>query len=303
VADRGDATTTGYGEPAPHAAVDVDELSLRCDDGCRLAATRVCGGDAVGVVIASALGVPRRFYLPFARYLAERGADVLCFDYRGIDGSGAQADLAALKLEDWARLDLQAALCAQQAWSRRALALIGHSLGGQLPGLVPAAEQLDRLVLVGASSPWAPLYPLRPRLRMQLLWRVLIPWFSRGRTMFPARTVGLSSIDIPSNAVRDWSRWGLSRDYLFDPRHGLDLSRYARLRLPLLSYSFADDDFAVRPAIERLLCHYSVAAIERRHIGKPLHGSIGHFGYFRPAMRDSLWVPTADWLELAATPP
>ncbi len=303
MADRGGATITARGESAPQAAIDVTELSLSCDDGCSLAATRVCGGNAVGVVIASALGVPRRFYLPFARYLAGRGCDVLCFDNRGIDGSGREADLKQLALSDWATQDLQAALRAQQARSPQALALLGHSLGGQLTGLVPAAEQLDKLVLVGASSPWAPLYPLRPRLRMQLLWRVLIPWFGRGRAMFPARKVGLSSIDIPTNAVRDWSRWGLSPDYLFDPRHGLDVSRYARLCMPLLSYSFADDDFAVRPAVERLLRHYSAAAIERRHIGKPLHGSIGHFGYFRPAMRDSLWAQTADWLGLAATPP
>ncbi len=60
-------------------------LTLKCADGYPLAATafRAAGAAKGAVVLAPALGVPRKFYFAFAQYLAERGYDALCFDYRG----------------------------------------------------------------------------------------------------------------------------------------------------------------------------------------------------------------------------
>jgi predicted alpha/beta hydrolase len=277
---------------------DPCPLTIRCTDGVELAATRFAGGDRVAVLIAPALGVPRRFYAAFAEYLAGRGCDVLSVDYRGLGDSGRGCDPAAIRLADWARLDLDAALRWQWAHTpARRRVLLGHSLGGQLPGLTPESEGLNAIVAIGASAPYPRLYPLLPRLRMLLLWRVLVPLLTHGRRHFPARRIGFSSVDIPAAAMRDWARWGLHRDYLFDPALGLDTARYARLALPLLAYSFADDDYAVRPAVEALLQRYAAARIEHRHIGRPRAGRIGHFGYFHPRMRDSLWRDTADWLD------
>jgi predicted alpha/beta hydrolase len=273
---------------------DPSPLSIRCADGVELAATRHAGGDRAAVLIAPALGVPRRFYDSFAQYLAGRGFDVLSFDYRGLGESGRDCDPAAIRLADWARLDLAAAL--RWLWehtpaSRRVL--LGHSLGGQLPGLTPESEGLNAIIAIGASAPYPRLYPLVPRLRMLLLWRVLVPLLTRGRSHFPARRIGFSSVDVPAGAMRDWARWGLRPEYLFDPALGLDTARYAQLALPLLAYSFADDD----PAVDALLQRYAAARIDHRHIGRPRDGRIGHFGYFHPRMRDSLWRDTADWLE------
>ena len=277
---------------------DPAPLSIRCADGVELAATRFAGGDRIAVLIAPALGVPRRFYDAFAQYLAGRGCDVLSFDYRGLGESGGGCDPASIRLSDWARLDLDAAL--RWLWEHTPAhrrVLVGHSLGGQLPGLTPESEGLSAIVMIGASAPYPRLYPLRPRLRMLLLWRVLVPLLTQGRSHFPARRIGFSSVDVPAGPMRDWARWGLCRDYLFDPALGLDTSRYARLSLPLLAYSFADDDYAVRPAVEALLQRYTAACIEHRHIGRPREGRIGHFGYFHPRMCDSLWRDTADWLD------
>ncbi len=278
-------------EPSP--------LTIHCADGVELAATRFAGGDRIAVLIAPALGVPRRFYDALAQYLAGRGFDVLSFDYRGLGDSGADREPGTIRLADWGRLDLDAAL----AWlstntSARRRVLLGHSLGGQLPGLAPASAHLDAMVTIGASAPYPRLYPLLPRLRMLLLWRVLTPLLTRGRSHFPARRIGFSSVDIPAAAMRDWAQWGLQPEYLFDPALGLDTQRYAQLTVPLLAYSFADDDYAVRPAVEALLQRYASAQIEHRHIGRPqAAGRIGHFGFFHPRMRDSLWRDTADWLD------
>lgn len=171
------------------------------------------------MLIAPALGVPRRFYQPFAQFLADEGYDVLSIDYRGIGESGRDGDVGSIRLADWGRLDVDAAL--RWLWENSQAprrVLVGHSLGGQLPGLTPESEGLAALVLVGASCPDPRLYPLLPRLRMLLLWRVLTPLLSRNRPYFPARRIGFSSVDVPAGAMRDWARWGLSSDCLFDPR-------------------------------------------------------------------------------------
>lgn len=282
-------------------AFDPAPLNIVCADGCRIEASRYRGGDRAAVLIAPALGVPRRFYDAYARFLAGHGHDVLSIDYRGVGAT--DCDIASVRLADWGRLDVDAGL--RYLWEHSKAprrVLVGHSLGAQLPGLTPESEGLAAMVAVGATCPYPSLYPLKPRLRMLLLWRVLIPLLSRGRSHFPARRIGFSSVDIPAGAARDWARWGLSRGYLFDSAHGLDTARYATLGMPLLAYSFADDDYAVRAAVDALMAQYPSAQIDRRHVGVPRKGHIGHFGYFSPRMQDSLWRDTADWLERVLSP-
>lgn len=282
-------------------AFDPAPQTLTCADGGRIAASRYRGGSRAALLIAPALGVPRRFYEPLARFLADRGYDVMSIDYRGIGESGDNLDAATIRLLDWGRLDLDAALTQLHETSAAPrLALLGHSLGGQLPGLAPASERLSAMVTIGASCPFPRLYPLKPRLRMELFWRVLIPLLSARRARFPARRIGFSSVDIPSGVVRDWARWGLSPGYLFDPAHGIDATRYLRLKMPMLAWSFADDDFAVRAAVDALVARYPAAQTDRRHIDVQRPDAIGHFGYFHPRMRDSLWTQTADWLDACA---
>ena len=279
-----------------------ETIELNCADGVTLPATiqRAQDGDAgsqPAVVIAPALGVPRRFYAKFATYLGERGYDTLCFDYRGIEGAGAEIDLADVRLEHWGERDLQAALlAAREHCGAGPLFVVGHSIGGQIPGLAAASESLKALVLIAASAPHPSRYPLRDRLQIELMWRVLVPLLGRGR-VFPARKVGFASIDLPGSVVRQWRDWGLTHDYLFDRRHGLDTTRYARLAQPLLAYSFSDDAYASRTAVEALLAHYPAARIEHRHATPAAGRALGHFGYFRESQRDTLWRETADWLD------
>lgn len=283
-----------------------ETIELTCADGATLPATiqRARDGDPgsrPAVVIAPALGVPRRFYLKFAAYLGDRGYDSLCFDYRGIEGAGREIDLADVRLEHWGERDLQAALLAARArFGDGPLYLVGHSIGGQIPGLAAASETLAGLVLVAASAPYPARYPLRDRLQIELMWRVLVPLLGRGR-LFPARKVGFASIDLPGSVVRRWRDWGLTPDYLFDARHGLDTTRYARLTLPLLAWSFSDDSYASRAAVEALLAHYPAARLTHRHVDPKPGQVLGHFGYFRESQRDTLWRETADWLEAART--
>lgn len=275
----------------------TEAIELRCEDGVTLPATLWrTENAAAAIVIAPALGVPRKFYNKFGDALAQAGYAVLSFDYRGIDGAGPQVASKDLELAHWGQRDLHTALQrVRSEFPGAKRAVVGHSIGGQLPGLTAESLSVDAFVMVAASLPHGSRYGLRDRFQIELLWRVLVPLFGRGER-FPARRIGFASIDLPGRIVRRWASWGSSKDYLFDRRFGLDTSRYAQIKAPLLAYSFADDGYASKQAVEALNARYSAARLTHRHIERVPGKTYGHFGYFRDSQRDTLWRDTFDWL-------
>lgn len=278
---------------------EARKLRLSCADGYPLAAELHAAPAARGaVLVAPALGVPRRFYSDYARFLATQGFSTLVLDYRGV-GDSAQGPVrgALMQMADWGRLDIEAALRWFETQLKPArIFLVGHSAGGQLPALAEASEKLSGMVLVAASAPALRYYPLRDKLGPAFLWHFAVPLFSRGRDQFPSKRLGFSSVDVPTGVMRQWAAWSRASAYLFSPEFQMDTARYARLSIPMLSYCFLDDAYAPPAAVNALLEHYPAAKIEKREVPKPAKGTIGHFGYFRERQRDTLWRDTADWL-------
>lgn len=274
--------------------IKASPLPLRCADGVTLSAREYAGGDAGAVVISAALGVPQGFYAAYAGWLAAQGYHVITCDNRGFGDSAGALRGSAVQLADWGRQDLEALLRHARLVNPRHF-LVGHSIGCQLPGLAPASAQLSGAVFVAGTAPHLRYYPFSQRPALALLWYGLVPFFTRGRDTVAQSKLGLGKGPaLPVGAAAGWARWARSRDYLFTPQHGLDLSGYARVRAPVLAWNFPDDTYAPRPAVEALLRHYEGAQIERQ--GDEFTSGVGHFGYFREAHRDTLWRRSADWL-------
>ncbi len=278
----------------------TQELQLVTGDGQTLTATSFVPDSApsASVVIASALGVPRRVYGRFAAWLAENGLAALTFDYRGISDSELEGIKGSeVRFADWGEQDIQAAFTwALDTHPDAPLFLVGNSCGGQLFGLAPGSKHLAGAVFVAAQTAYWKNWPLPGRLNMGLMFNAVIPLLSMGNT-FPARRIGMSSVDAPAGVTRQWARWGRLPRYLFDPKSGIDAGLYRSLCLPVLAYGFDDDSFAPAEAIEALCRELPAAKIERRQISPAeAGGAIGHFGFFRDKYRASLWQPTLDWL-------
>jgi len=64
----------------------------------------------------------------------------------------------------------------------------------------------------------------------------------------------------------------------------------------------SDDPWATRPAVELLCKGYSSAKPEIITVTPADIGvaKIGHFGFFRPDHRDTLWRGAAEWLQAEA---
>lgn len=278
----------------------MSELKLTTADGCTLAATLHEANEPNGdvVIINAAMAVPRQFYSAFANFLSEHGYDTLTYDYRGI-GDSTQQPLppGQLLIRDWGLQDFEAALQWAQQRKPRQLIVFGHSAGGQIVGLAPSALNIDVLILTASQSGYWRHWQGLGKLGMFALWYAVIPLLANGNH-FPAHLIGLADGKVPSGIIRNWARWGRSSDYLFDPRHGYDLSRYRQLEIPMLVYNFKDDSYAPSRAVDALQRQYTAAQIERQQIDPATYGekTIGHFGFYRSRLKGSLWQDTLHWL-------
>jgi predicted alpha/beta hydrolase len=278
------------------------DLALTAADGYPLAATwyPAAAGSrpTTTVVLNGATAVPRRFYDRFARFLAAEGFSVLTYDYRGIAGSRPPSLRGfRVRMRDWGELDAAAALrWVKDERPADALAIVGHSAGGQLLGIIPGAERARALVLVSSQSGWWRHWPAPARWGLALLWHGVMPVLARTLGYFPSKRFGLGE-DLPGGVAREWARWCRNPHYMVDDE-GEPLRGHASLTAPVLSWGFSDDTFAPRPSLEDLLGWFGGAEKTFRYLTPADLGvrSIGHFGFFREGVGGPLWPQTAQWL-------
>lgn len=281
--------------------VFVDEIMVPATDGTMLAATLFLprGTKQNAVLINSATAVPRKIYRGFAAYLAGRGSVVLTYDYRGIGGSRPKSLKGfAATMSDWAALDVASAV----TWMRGRykglpLAVVGHSFGGQAIGLLPNNDMIARSLLVSAQAGhWALMTPPEN-------YRVyaMLNFVGRPVTRLLGYAPGKLGIgeDLPKGVFLQWTDWVMNKRYYYDDPKLDALANYAQYTHPVRALSFTDDPWATLPMVELLCSGFTATKPEILSIAPNQVGAakIGHFGFFRPEFRDTLWTDSADWLE------
>lgn len=248
------------------------------------------------VVVLGAMATPSRFYAALADHLARRGLTTLRFDYRGVgdsrDGSLRSERSGVL---DWTVRDVDAVIAfARERHPSLPFAVLGHSLGGQAIGLAARPREARAVVLVASQSGWVGHWPGAARVRMELLWRVIVPGMTGAFGYLP----GWSGIgeDVPKRVAREWAAWCTTKGYVTGALAADELG-YDRITAPVLAWSFTDDDYAPAGSTGELLSWLTAARVEQRRrapgdVGPP---RIGHFGFFRKTGAP-LWDETADWI-------
>jgi predicted alpha/beta hydrolase len=295
------------------AAVDdvfIDDITFPAKDGYLLGASLFLprGAKRHAVLINSATAVPRKIYRGFAGYLARRGCAVLTYDYRGTCDSRQKAmvgynqpkSLVGFKasMSDWAALDVTAAV----AWMReryKALPLIyvGHSFGGQALGLLPDNTEVSRALLIAAQAAYWKLMASPERYRVYaFLNYVGIPL-----TRLLGYAPGWSGIgeDLPKEVFLQWVRWVMSERYMFTDPNLPGLTNFANYKGAMRALCLSDDPWATRPAVELLCSGFTAIKPEIITVTPADAGvtKIGHFGFFRPEHRDTLWRGAAEWIQ------
>lgn len=275
----------------------VAQIRVPAVDGYALAATVLQPerGARDWVIVSGAMAVAARFYARYATALAEAGFGAVTYDYRGIGGS-RPASLRGFPatMTDWAVLDMAGVTTWVHAThTPRRLFLVGHSLGGILPGLMDCGDLVDAMVTVASEN---------------VYWR-----YRHGRTRAVYLSRGwLTPLITGTIGYVPWSRFSRAEDMpgaaarqmaaamrtpggmLDDPT--MPTQRYASFRAPVLGYSIDDDPEATRPSVDAMMSAYP--NVERRHLTPADAGldQIGHFGYFKSSAQP-LWAEAISWLK------
>jgi predicted alpha/beta hydrolase len=284
----------------------MESISIRADDGFELAGRRFTPATAprAVVVLSSAMGVKQDFYFPFAQFLAQEGIAALTFDYRGAGASVPERFRNSLRgfdadLFTWAERDYNAALRAAKAWQPDVpLLVVGHSLGGQLPGLLPDRDLIDGIITVASGSGYWRRNAPQTRRFVWFMWYFAVPLYTRLFGYFPGRKVKKVG-DLPKGVIYQWAQWCKSPHYVVDRKGKPIRDGYEQIRAPILAMSFTDDEMMSRWSIDSMHDKYRNASVERRYIDPQdvQAKRIGHFGFFRPEFRQSLWQQALAWME------
>lgn len=240
-------------------------------------------------IMNCATGAKQNYYFHFAAYLQSKGHLVVTYDYSGV-GASAPKHLRGFKssVVQWGEDDLSAVIDYVSTNHRYdKLIVIGLSIGGLLPGMTRSQDKIDVLVNVASQSGYWKMWHFPMNVLLLLNWYMLA-FCARLFGYFPGKRLGIME-NLPKGAAMDWANWGRSPEYAFDfvtDAH----TRFAALKVPLLSYSFSDDSKAPRPTVEWLNSKYAGCRVIHKHIEPSSIDlkSIGHFGFFRSKCR-ALW--------------
>ncbi len=277
--------------------IRVADTRIPARDGFELAAT-VCRPEADSdrvAIISSATAVPRRFYRHFATALAEAGFIVVTYDYRGI-GESRPESLRGFeaRTRDWALLDMAGVIdWVRNEFNPESIVKVGHSIGGQVTGLLDNADAIDGMLTVSAQSGHWRFQGGEQKYLAALHVYLTMPLLAMLFGYMPWRWLG-SGEDLPKGAALEWSRWCRDRDYLMGD-DSLPRERFETFTAPVLAYSVDDDKWGTAASVDNMMSHYP--NVERRHLVPAEHGliKVGHVGYFRPEAK-VLWGDDIAWL-------
>jgi predicted alpha/beta hydrolase len=281
-------------------SIEVRNITIAARDGFPLAATLFNPSrPAVFLTVASALGVPRKYYASFARYILKFGIATVAFDYRGIGDSGpawrqdAKGGFTALGEHDLdAVLHWTQALTSNQA----PLCFIGHSLGTVAFGLAPANRLASRAISVASGNCYSGLQPFPYNIIRSLFWSTIVPHLTRMHGYFPGRLAGVKLGNLSESIAIELAQLCKSPDFVH--RSGKKVAEtFLGYQGNMWALSFTDDKFMSRQAVDELHKKFSTAVLKRSHLSPSDFGlsSIGHFGAFRRGS-EHLWDRMAKWL-------
>ena len=306
-------TTTGPGSMQDIAGVSTvrpvgEPVQLTCSDGVILHGHFWPARQApiASVIINAATGVVAGYYHYYADFLAREGFDVLTYDYRGI-GLSRPSTLKGCRYRwrEWGEQDFDAALHFMDA--RRPdlpLHVVGHSIGGYLPGLSPRAGRINRMLTMGAQYAYWRDYASRRRLRLFLKWHVTMPILTAAFGYFPGKRLGWLE-NLPAGVANEWSFRGSRMEDTHPPAERAEvLRRFKSVTSPILAVTMADDELGTEAAVGRTLGYYGSSERTQVLLSPKDYGfaAIGHFGLFHGRHRDGFWRDTIEWLRDGINP-
>ncbi|MGQ3013496.1 MAG: alpha/beta hydrolase family protein [Flavobacteriales bacterium] len=238
----------------------------------------------------------KEFYLAFLQYLAENGYACCLWDYRG-SGESAPADMkhCEYRFRDYGLLDMPAIRdFLRQRFPELPMLLVTHSAGGQQVGFMDDLRMYKGMLGFGVSTGYLKHMPAGYRLKSTYFFYGITPLSILFSGYLQAKRLGLME-DLPRNVVREWRNWCEKKDYFFDPAYmhkTVPPGSFSNLGFPVHIYWTPDDPIANERSVPTFWSHvHSDKGITFTKLSpaEMQQKTIGHFGFFRKNMRETLW--------------
>ncbi len=246
-----------------------------------------------GVVqINSGTGIPQYLYSNLASFLTENGFVTVTYDYRGIGNSkpkslrGFQASTS-----DWGKYDMVSVLdWLHQKYPNERKLVVGHSMGGQLLGLMNNQHLVEKFILIASSTGyWKDMNGV-------LKWS--FPLILYGYMPFSVKLNGFARAkkirqgeDLPKDVALQWRNWCINPNYFTEYLNQLEENYYQKITQPIHAVYFTDDPIANDITVGKILNYYQNATITKKRIAPKNIGvsKIGHMGFFSRRFKETLW--------------
>ena len=249
------------------------------------------------IIIASGVGFTHVDYDDFASSFCEQGFTVITFDYRGVGNSAPQKlNGYQATMHQWAVQDINGVLLfAKQNHPKQELIYIGHGIGGEIIGLAPASQYINKIVLVSSALSCAKLWPWQYKIKIEGL-KALVRISGKIFGYFPGKPFNIYG-DLPKGVVHEWADWCDNSNGLFD---NFPDNNYRKLNIPILAFTFSDDWHCPPRAVKELLSRFENSTITWYHMKPKEIGMkrIGHSDFFYFIMKATLWQSLLQWLNV-----
>ncbi|WP_217495917.1 alpha/beta hydrolase family protein [Mangrovivirga cuniculi] len=249
------------------------------------------------LLVAPANAVPMIFYQPLAEWIAKNhNIKVVIMDYLGVgESTPIHPKKISRSASAWAKKDIKNVIdFISNDLKVETINYLGHSIGGQLVGLIPNINKIDKIILIASQSAYFGFWNGFSKLKMIANWYVLIPSIVKLYGYLPGKFSSME--DLPANAALEWARWSRSKNYFID--HEKEVF-FKEITSPIVSISFSDDNYAPLDSVEWLAEKFENTVVERIHY-QPVDlkkDKIGHFGLFKKKNSD-LWPIISEHLKL-----
>jgi predicted alpha/beta hydrolase len=284
----------------------MQKIIITAVDGYPLSAiyARPTGKSSGTIVLSSATGIKKEFYLHFAHFLVEEGYTILLYDYRGIGGSAPKPLKSSNAfIHEWGTKDMNAVLdYLVNERGHSDIVWMGHSIGAQLVGFLDNQQHIRKVISINAAVGYWAYFPFPMNVVVWTLWYIISPVLIKLYGYGTMKKVGWGE-DLPKNVILEWRKWCMSKYYYrMFLRKKLHTDRFYSFTIPTTAI-YTSDDYIANDKTAGLMKDFfpnSNYQIQKLLVKKYTTHAVGHIGLFRQKFRNNLWPLLAAEIRKAA---
>ena len=286
--------------------IHQEPISVTCADGVELKGLLLLPAEPKAIVqFNGGTGAKKEFYLPFLLFLAENGYACCLWDYRG-SGESAPQDMKDCRYSflDYGTKDMPAIKrYLETRFTTLPYLIVGHSVGGQQVGFMDNLAGVRGMLGFAVSTGYLAYMPLSYRLLSTYFFYLFSPMSVMLKGYVASKRFGIME-DLPTNVVQQWRDWCAKPDYFFNERfygHSVPVGKFKQYDFPVHVYWTTDDPISNENSIAvywNQIENQDITTIQKITPAEYGQQKIGHFGFFKKGLHDTLWKDALRKLDL-----